>query len=110
AGVAAYRGAEVVLDALGRAGIEGEAAATAFATLFAFTLGFVQQQLHSQGASLAHRQAVLEHLPVDDFEHLSRLGPVFLLRHSRRHFRDGLDVIIAGLAAKAVKRRKGRRP
>src|SRR5260370_3890124 len=44
AGEAAYRGAEVVLDALRRAGIEGEQAASAFATLFAFTLGVAPQQ------------------------------------------------------------------
>jgi AcrR family transcriptional regulator len=103
AGEAAYRGAEVVLGALRRAGIEGEAAASAFATLFAYTLGFVQQQAHSaaEGASLARRASVLERLPVDDFENLSRLGGVFLLRHSDRHFDDGLDVIIRGLASKA---------
>jgi AcrR family transcriptional regulator len=103
AGEAAYRGAEVVLNALRRAGIEGESAASAFATLFAFTMGFVQQQLHSsdRGASLAQRQAVLDRLPVDDFENLSRLGAVFLLRHSDRQFEDGLDVIILGLASKA---------
>jgi AcrR family transcriptional regulator len=103
AGQAAYRGAEVVLNALRRAGIEGEPAATAFATLFAFTLGFVQQQLFSsaRGAGQAHRLAVLERLPVDDFEDLSRLGAVFLMRHSDRHFEDGLDVIIRGLASKA---------
>jgi AcrR family transcriptional regulator len=104
AGEAAYRGAEVVLDALRRAGIEGEAAASAFATLFAFTLGFVQQQLHSSagGTNLANRHAVLERLPVDDFENLRRLGGVFLLRHSDQHFDDGLDVIIRGLASKAA--------
>jgi AcrR family transcriptional regulator len=101
AGEAAYRGAEVVLNALRRAGIEGEDAASAFATLLAFTLGFVQQQLHtSSGASLAHRHAVLERLPVDDFENLRRLGGVFLLRHSDRHFEDGLDVILRGLASR----------
>ena len=103
AGEAAYRGAEVVLDALRRAGIEGEAAAGAFATLVAFTLGFVQQQLYSSTgwSSIDHRQAVLDRLPVDDFENLSRLGGVFLLRHSDRHFEDGLDVIIRGLSSKA---------
>jgi AcrR family transcriptional regulator len=103
AGEAAYRGAEVVLDALRRAGIEGESAASAFGTLVAFTLGFVQQQLHSSAgwASLDQRQAVLDRLPVDDFENLSRLGGVFLLRHSDRHFEEGLDVIMRGLASKA---------
>jgi AcrR family transcriptional regulator len=103
AGEAAYRGAEVVLDALRRAGIDGEPAVSAFGTLVAFTLGFVQQQLYSSTgwSSVDHRQAVLERLPVDDFENLSRLGGVFLLRHSDRHFEDGLDVIIRGLASKA---------
>jgi len=111
AGEAAYRGAEVVLDALRRAGIEGEAAASAFAALFAFTLGFTQQQLQasSEGAGLAHQQAVLRRLPVDDFDNLSRLGGVFLLRHSDRHFDDGLDLIIRGLASKAEDRTKGQR-
>jgi len=106
AGEAAYRGAEVVLNALRRAGIEGEPAASAFATLFAFTLGFVQQQLFSstRGPGLARRLAVLERLPVDDFEDLSRLGGVFLMRHSDRHFEDGLDVIIRGLAGQAEER------
>ena len=98
AGEAAYRGAEIVLDALRRAGIEGEAAASAFATLFAFTLGFVQQQLLSAApGSLARRQAVLERLPLDDFENLSRLSAVFLLRSSDRHFEEGLELIIRGL-------------
>jgi AcrR family transcriptional regulator len=111
AGEAAYRGAEVVLDALRQAGIEGEAAASAFATLFAYTLGFTQQQLQAadEGAGLARRQAVLQRLPVDDFENLSRLGGVFLLRHSDRHFDDGLDLILSGLASKAKNRRKGQR-
>src|SRR5437879_9726054 len=104
AGEAAYRGAEIVLDALHRGGIDGEAAASAFATLFAFTLGFVQQQLHSAagGTNLANRHAVLERLPVDDFENLRRLGGAFLLRHSDQHFDDGLDVIIRGLASRAA--------
>ncbi|MDQ1505279.1 MAG: hypothetical protein QOD57_3006 [Actinomycetota bacterium] len=105
AGPAAYRGAEIVLDALRRAGIEGESAASAFAALFAFTLGFTQQQLQASGPDgLAHQQAVLQRLPVDDFENLTRLGGVFLLRHSDRHFDDGLDLIIRGLASKAKTR------
>lgn len=101
AGQAAYRAAEVVLDALRRAGIEGEPAASAFATLFSYTLGFVLQQLLSSSpGSQARRQAVLEQLPADDFDNLSRLGAVFLLRASNRHFEDGLDLIIRGLESK----------
>jgi TetR/AcrR family transcriptional regulator, tetracycline repressor protein len=101
AGQAAYRGAEIVLDALRRAGIEGEDTASAFATLFAFTLGFVQQQLMSSApGSLARRQAALERLPLDDYDNLSRLGAVFLLRSTDRHFEDGLNLIIRGLESK----------
>ena len=86
------------LGVLRRAGIEGEAAASAFATLFAFTLGFVQQQLLSAApGSLARRQAVLERLPLDDFDNLSRVSAVFLLRSSDRHFEEGLELIIRGL-------------
>jgi AcrR family transcriptional regulator len=101
AGQAAYRGAEIVLNALRRAGIEGEDTASAFATLFAFTLGFVQQQLMSSApGSLARRQAALERLPLGDYDNLSRLGAVFLLRSTDRHFEDGLDLIIRGLESK----------
>ena len=86
------------LEALRRAGIEGEAAASAFATLFAFTLGFVQQQLLSAApVNLGRRQAVLERLPPDDFGNLRRLSAVFLLRSSDRHFEEGLQLIIRGL-------------
>jgi len=111
AGEAAYRGAEVVLDALRRGGIEGEPAASAFATLFAYTIGFVQQQLLSSApGSLGRRHEVLERLPREDFDNLSRLGAVFLLRSSDRHFRDGLDLIISGLETKARTRAEGPLP
>src|SRR5262249_60678841 len=102
AGEAAYRGAEVVLDALRRGGIEGEAAASAFATLFAYTIGFVQQQLLSSApGGLGRRQEVLERLPRDDFDNLSRLGAVFLLRSSDPHFEDWRRLIIPGPEGKA---------
>jgi AcrR family transcriptional regulator len=106
-GEASYRGVEVILDILRRAGFEGEAAASAFATLQSFTLGFVHQQLFlSSGDQFQRRKSVLNRLPVEDIENLSRLGPVFLQRHSERHFDDGLDTIIRGLASKAKKWRE----
>jgi hypothetical protein len=58
------------------------------------------------GDQFERRKAVLSRLPVDDFENLSRLGPVFLLRHSERHFLDGLDTIIRGLASKTQSARQ----
>src|SRR5258708_2715 len=81
AGEAAYRGAEVVLDALRRA----------------------------RAAGGAPGQGVLARFPVGDCETLSGGGGVFLLRHSDRHFDDGLDLIIRGLASKAKTRAKGQR-
>jgi hypothetical protein len=56
--------------------------------------------MSSAPGSLARRQAVLERLPLDDYDNLSRLGAVFLLRSTDRHFEDGLNLIIRGLESK----------
>jgi AcrR family transcriptional regulator len=96
-GVAAYRGAEVVLDALRRAGIEGEAAASAFAALVAFTVGFALQQIHSSSSGqLGERLALLEDLPPEEFPNVTRLGSKLLVRDSDRHFERGLSFLLSG--------------
>jgi AcrR family transcriptional regulator len=97
-GIAAYRGAEPALDALRRGGIEGDDAASAFALLVAFTVGFAQQQLHaSSAADLGERLLLLESLPADEFPNVTALGTKLLVRDSDRHFEEGLQVIIRGL-------------
>ncbi|MEA2347786.1 MAG: hypothetical protein QOG62_1573 [Thermoleophilaceae bacterium] len=100
AGPAAYRGAETVLAALRRGGIEGEAAASSFAALVAYTLGFVLQQIHASAPSgLGQRLALLETLPAEDYPEVKALGTGFLVRDSDQAFEDGLRALLAGLAA-----------
>ena len=101
-GEAAYSAAEPVLDALRRAGIEGDAAASAFAALVAFTVGFALQQIHSSTpAELGERLLLLESLPADEFPNVNALGTRLLVRDSDRHFEEGLEIIIRGLASGA---------
>jgi AcrR family transcriptional regulator len=52
-------------------------------------------------AAWPRRQALPERLPADDFENLSRLSGLFLLRSSDRHFRGGLELIIRSLESAA---------
>ena len=98
----AYEGAEIVLEALRRAGITGEPAASAFAALTSFTIGFTQRQTGARSEeTLAARLAVVEQLPRAQFANVSGLAGTFLVRHSDRQFEDGLDLLIAGLEARA---------
>jgi AcrR family transcriptional regulator len=100
-GPAAYRGAEVVLAALGRAGIEGEQAASAFAALVSFTVGFALQQSHaSTSPQLGERLVLLEELPQDEFPTVSSLGSRLLLRDSFAHFERGLGFLLAGFESR----------
>jgi AcrR family transcriptional regulator len=101
----AYEGAEVVLAALRRAGVTGEAAAVAFGTLTSYTIGFSQRQTGTRSEqTLAVRLSVVEELPAERFRNITELGSAFLLRHSDRQFEDGLHLIIAGIEAGAGRR------
>ena len=99
AGEAAYRGAEAVLDALARGGIEGEDAIAAFGGLVALTQGFTLHQLHATDGRLADRLRTLEALPDEQHPRLKALGPAFLLRDTDRHFETALATAIRGLTA-----------
>jgi AcrR family transcriptional regulator len=99
AGQNAYRGAERVLDALGRGGLTGDAAVSAFSALTVYTQGFALQQIHtSSHAELGDRLAVFELLPAEEFPLVKATGTKFLLRDSDRHFEDGLNALLRGLA------------
>jgi TetR/AcrR family tetracycline transcriptional repressor len=98
--LATYRGTEAVLDALRRAGVEGDAAVSAFAALVAFTRGFALQQVNSSSPSeLGQRLLGLESLPADEFQNVTSLGTKLLLRDSDRHFEAGLSLLLEGIAA-----------
>ena len=98
--LAAYRGVEAVLDALRRGGLEGDAAASAFAALVAFARGFTLQQVTSSSPSeLGQRLLLLESLPADEFPNVTNVGTKLLVRDSDRHFEAGLRLLLQGIAA-----------
>lgn len=97
--LATFRGTEAMLDALRRAGVEGDAAVSAFAALIAFTRGCALQQDDSATpAELGQRLMVLESLPADEFPNVTSLGTKLLLRDSDRHFEAGLRLLLEGIA------------
>lgn len=102
--VSAYRGAEVVLDAVRRAGLDDEEAVSAFVSLAAFTTGLAQREAHSRkrSAQQAQRLMAIHHLPPDEFRNVVELGPLMVVGESERHFEDGLDLMIRGIAARGA--------
>jgi len=108
-GYSSYRGAEIVLAALGEAGLPPETGVSAFASLTAFTVGFVQREIaHRSGADRpAERASTVAMLGPAEFPHITGSAEVFLGRDSGRHFETGLDLLILGIKAMA---RDGGRP
>jgi AcrR family transcriptional regulator len=102
--VAAYRGAEVVLDAVRRAGLNDEEAVSAFVALTAFAVGVAQREAHGKerSAQQAQRLMAIHRLPVDEFRNVVELGPLMVVGESERHFEDGLDLMIRGIAARGA--------
>lgn len=102
--VAAYRGAEVVLGAVRRAGLSDEQAVSAFVALTAFTTGLAQRQAHAdeRSAQQAQRLMAIHSLPAGEFRNVVELGPLMVVGESERHFEDGLDLMIRGIAAKGA--------
>jgi AcrR family transcriptional regulator len=97
--IAAYRGAEVTLSALQRAGLSDEDAISAFIALLSFTVGFAQRQ--AQPAQRIERLAVIGELPPGDFPHVARVAELMVAPDSDRRFEDGLDLFIRGIASRA---------
>jgi AcrR family transcriptional regulator len=103
-GLAAYRGAEVVLGALRRAGLEPEEAVDAFEVLVCFTAGFTLRQIAfgAPGKVVPDRQRRVAGLPAEEFPRLVELAPVFAARNLQRRFDDGLEIVLRGIAAGRV--------
>ena len=99
--LAAYRGAEVVLAALRRAGFGPEEAVDAFEVMVCFTAGFTLRQLAFEApvTSEPKRLRSLAGLPGDDFPNIVELAPVFAARTVQRRFDDALAVVLRGLGA-----------
>lgn len=102
--VAAYRGAEVVLGAVRRAGLSDEQAVSAFVALTAFTTGLAQREAHAdeRSAQQAQRLMAIHSLPAGEFRNVVELGPLMVVGESERHFEDGLDLMIRGIAAQGA--------
>jgi AcrR family transcriptional regulator len=100
-GPAGYDAAERSLRALTNAGLDIAAAVNAFATLSAFTFGFVQQELHSEArqSQLAERVLAVSSLPDAEYPLLRGSLTTFLTRDSAQHFEMGLNLLIGGIAA-----------
>jgi TetR/AcrR family tetracycline transcriptional repressor len=100
-GLAGYRGAELTLRVLHKAGATTAASVSAFAALSAFTIGFVQQEIPRPDriAQLADRLDVITQLPPDEFPNIRSSAEVFLYRDSKEHFDTGLEFVIQGIGA-----------
>lgn len=98
-GIAAYRGAELVLGALRQAGIRDRDAVSAFNALSAFTVGSVQREigLRTQGEALP----AIGGLPADAFPHVIGLAGLLMTRDPEHDFELGLDLLIRGVASRA---------
>ncbi len=99
--VAAYRGAEVVLGAVREAGLDDERAVSAFVALSAFTTALAQREAHARERSAQHAQRLMtiHQLAGGEFPNVVELGPLMLMGESERHFEDGLELMIRGIAA-----------
>jgi len=113
-GLAAYRGAELVLSALRGAGFGDDEAVCAFDALVCYTAGFTQRQIAFETPTIpsSDRLAHLHHLPAVDFPNLVALAPLFVSPRLDDRFEQGLMLLIDGLARRVDDRGPGvrRRP
>jgi AcrR family transcriptional regulator len=99
-GLAAYRGAELVLAALRGSGFDDDEAVCAFDALICYTAGFTQRQIAFESPTVpsADRLARLHRLPPDEFPTLVALAPLFVSPRLDDRFDQGLMLLIDGLA------------
>lgn len=103
--LAFYRGAEVALQALRRAGLGDHEVADAIGTLTSFTFGFGQRQAQRRMRSIqsATRLAQIRSLPADEFPTVVDLAGVLVTwGDAERHFEQGLQLVIDGIERKAT--------
>lgn len=96
-GVAAYRGAELVLGALREAGLSDRDVVSAFNALSSYTLGSVLREIGLE-AHHAGAPVTLGSLPVDHFPNVIGLAGLLMARDADHDFEVGLEMLIAGVA------------
>jgi hypothetical protein len=99
AGLAAF---ERILAILLDAGLSPEAAFDAYQSLYLFTLGFLATSSRTPAFIAAQRQGAgyMRTLPEARFPSIRAVTPVIGLRPLGEQLEIGLDVVIAGIAAR----------
>ena len=106
-GLAAYRGAEVVLGAFRQAGFSDQEAVSAFDALVCYTAGFTARQVAlDTGTTPSGRLHRLHGLPADDFPNLITLAPLFVSPRLDDRYEEGLALLIDGLASRLTRDRR----
>jgi AcrR family transcriptional regulator len=99
-GIAAYRGAEIVLGALRRAGLGDHDVISAFDALTSLTIGSVQRETGLNAHSSKSLTGIRD-LPRDEFGNVISLAGELMTRDPERDFEVGLDLLVRGIASKA---------
>ena len=102
--LAFYRGAEVALRALRRAGLSDQEVVDALGALTSFTLGFAQRQAERRLRAMqtAMRLARIRALRADEFPTVVELaGLLVTWGDAERHFEQGLQLVISGIEQRA---------
>jgi AcrR family transcriptional regulator len=103
--LAFYRGAEVALRALRRAGLGDEEVADAIGALTSFTFGFGQRQAGRRQRAIqsAMRLAQVRALAADEFPTIVELAGVLVTwGDAEKHFEHGLQLVIDGIEREAT--------
>ena len=102
--LAFYRGAEVALGALRRAGLSDQDVVDALGALTSFTLGFAQRQAERRlrATHSAARLVRIRALPAGEFRTIVELaGLLVTWGDAERHFEHGLQLVIGGIEQRA---------
>jgi AcrR family transcriptional regulator len=111
--IAFYRGAEIALRALRRAGLSERSSVGALDALTSFVTGFAQRKAERRLRSTqsAARLGAIRKLPPGEFRTVIELAGQLVSWDSERHFEDGLGMVIGGiehrLAAESGQRASG---
>lgn len=103
-GIAAYRGAEVVLGALRSAGLGDHDVVGAFDALTSLTIGSVQRETGLNATSAATAMPGVRDLPPEQFRNVISLAGELITRDPERDFETGLDLVIRGIASRSQDR------
>jgi AcrR family transcriptional regulator len=100
-GIAAYRGAELVLGALRSAGLTDPEVIGAFDALTSMTIGSVQRESGLHGPTPAALPGIRELSP-DRFGNVISLAGALMSRDPDHDFEVGLELLIRGIASRAA--------